>query len=64
MKNNGFPSVQTHDFRVSKITDMFAKTGDIEQCREFLGHKDSRTTALYVKNFGRDKWKKRQEKAG
>ena len=57
MKANGFPKAQTHDFRVSKVTQMFGETGNIEECREFLGHRDTKTTLFYIKENGRTLWK-------
>ena len=57
LKKNGFEDVQTHDFRTSKVTQMYAETGDISAISEFLGHKSTEITWGYVKEVGKQMWR-------
>ncbi len=40
---------RSHNFRRSVATNLIRKTGDLEAVREWLGHADVSTTALYTK---------------
>ena len=37
---NGFPTFQSHDFRVSRACEMYVQTGDLEMLRRFFKHSD------------------------
>ena len=47
--------VQSHDFRTSRATEMYIRTGDIVAVQEFLGHKKVTTTQRYIHPLGKQK---------
>ena len=59
LKGNDYGHVQTHDFRVSKATDMYEEHGNIEEIREFFKHTKVEVTWLYVKPPGIAEYKKK-----
>ena len=57
LKRNTEDEVMTHDFRTSKVTQMYAETGDISAISAFLGHKSTQITWGYVKEVGKQIWR-------
>ena len=47
--------VQSHDFRTSRATEMYIRTGDILAVQEFLCHSKVTTTQRYIHPLGRIK---------
>ena len=45
--------VQSHDFRTSRATEMYIRTGDIVAVQEFLCHKKVTTTQKYIHPTGK-----------
>ena len=47
--------VQSHDFRTSRATEMYIRTGDILAVQEFLCHSKVSTTQRYIHPLGKAK---------
>ena len=47
--------VQSHDFRTSRATEMYIRTGDILAVQEFLCHSKVTTTQRYIHPLGKTK---------
>ena len=54
--------VQSHDFRTSRATEMYIRTGDIVAVQSFLCHKKVTTTEKYIHPLGRAKRREKEAK--
>ena len=54
--------VQSHDFRTSRATEMYIRTGDIVAVQEFLCHKKVTTTQRYIHPLGKAKRRAKEAK--
>ena len=54
--------VQSHDFRTSRATEMYIRTGDIVAVQEFMCHTKVTTTQKYIHALGRAKRREKEAK--
>ena len=43
------PKFQTHNFRATRITDLYNETKNIDTVSKWVGHTDTKTTSIYIK---------------
>ena len=48
-KKEGIPQFQTHNFRATRITDLYNQTKDLDTVSKWVGHRSIRTTSDYIK---------------
>ena len=63
MKNN-FKDVQSHDFRVSRVCEMFIAGYDTERIARYLGYSRTKVTMDYIKEIAHIKRNQRLQNEG
>ena len=47
-KHTQYKTVKSHDFRMSRASEIYIRTGDILRVQVFMGHKKVTTTEAYI----------------